>query len=227
MRCRYGCLLIHGLGGNPAEMMPLAEILEQDGFMVAVPKLKGHTGDVKHLKDVGYKEWIFAAESALLKLVQQCDKIYIVGLSVGGLIAIELATRYKIGALVFINTPVFNRHVISNIVFGRGRRDAAGTGRYFSAAEPLPMSAIKSFRELLSKVKPAINRIQVPVMVVQSSDDVAARDKSAQYLLAQTASSVKQPANYENAGHALLTGPGGARVAADIKTFFHTLEKIA
>lgn len=227
MRSRYGCLLIHGLGGSPAEMMPLAEMLEQDGFMVAVPKLKGHTGDVKHLKDVGYKEWIFAAESALLKLVQQCDTIYIAGLSVGGLIAIELATRYKIGAMVFINTPVFNRHVIGNMVFGKGKQDASGTGRYFSATEPLPMSAIKSFRELLSKVKPAINRIQVPVMVVQSSDDMAARDKSAQYLLSQTASTVKQPANYVNAGHALLTGQQGDSVAEDIRNFFRTLEKIA
>ena len=71
MQSTYGCLLIHGLGGGLHEVESLIKPLEEKGFIVAAPKLKGHTGNWKDLKDTDYKQWIFSAETALLKLVQQ------------------------------------------------------------------------------------------------------------------------------------------------------------
>ncbi len=226
MQKKYGCLLIHGLGGGIHEVEPLVAPLEAKGFEVACPVLEGHSGPVPRLHNIQFREWILSAERALLKLVQSCEKIYIVGFAMGGLIAIELAMRYKISAIVFVNTPVYNRYLLANMVSGRTKRESYISGRNFSSPVPLPVSVIKVFRQLLNKVKPMIAQLKMPVMIAQSDDDQAARRHSASYLMSHTHSVVKQPSYYETGGHQLLTGEQGERVVKDIVEFFNTLEKI-
>lgn len=211
MQSGYGCLLIHGLGGGVHEITPLIKPLEERGYIVAAPSLKGHTGDWKDLKTTDYKQWIFSAETALLKLVQQCKKIFIVGQGMGGLIAIELATRYNIEALVCINTPTYSRYIISTVLSGKGR---------------LPLAAMKNLRVLLAKVKPLMPRIKIPVKIAQSEDDDTSRKASAAYLMKHIHSVVKQPSYYTNVGHAILISKQGQELATDIVRFFEMLEKV-
>lgn len=223
MQSSYGCLLIHGLGGGVYEIQPLIAPLEKRGFTVVAPTLSGHTHSSHSLKGVPYKEWVFSAEHALLRLVQTCSKIYIAGFGMGGLIAMELAMRYNISALIFINTPVYSRHIISNIVSGRMNRN---TRRYVSPSGQLPLTAMQNFRALLTKVKPMMPKIKMPLMVVQSADDDIARTHSAKYIMAHTGSVVKQPSYYETGGHSILTGEMSEQVVTDILGFMDTLEKI-
>lgn len=223
MQSSYGCLLIHDLGGGVHEVEPLVTPFEKKGFMVVAPKLSGHTGNSRDLKGVAYKEWVFSAEHALMRLVQTCNKIYIVGFGMGGLIGIELAMRFNISALVLVNTPVYSRHIISNIVSGRMNKN---TRRYVSPSGPLPLTAMQNFRALLGKIKPVLPKVKIPLMVVQSVDDDIARTQSAQYILSHTGSAVKQPCYYETGGHSILTGDMGECVAQDIIGFTETLEKI-
>ncbi len=215
MESSYACLLIHGLGDSPLELKPLIAPLEKKGFMVLSPKLVGHGGSMKDLKGIDFKQWIFSAETALLKMVQQkYSKIYIVGLGMGGLIAMELAGRYNIGALVCVNTPAFSRYTI-----GRAFKSAGSNG--------LPVSVARSFRALLNKVKPAMRTIKAPIKIAQSEDEGLARVKSAKYLLRATTSKVKQEAYYEQGGYSLFTGASSGQAVDDTIAFFDTLEKIS
>ena len=211
MQSTYGCLLIHGLGGGLHEVEPLIKPLEEKGFVVAAPKLKGHTGNWKDLKDTDYKQWIFSAETALLKLVQQCSKIFIVGQGIGGLIAIELATRYNIAALVCINTPAYSRYIIGASLSGNGK---------------LPWSAVKNLRALLAKTKPLMPRIKIPVKIAQSEDDNTSRRQSAQYLMKHIPALVKQPSYYTGVGHSILASNKSKELTADIISFFEMLERV-
>ncbi|OSZ79354.1 hypothetical protein CAP35_14170 [Chitinophagaceae bacterium IBVUCB1] len=211
MQTAYGCLLIHGLGGGVHEVEPLIKPLEAKGFVVAAPKLKGHGGDMKDLKASDYKQWIFSAETALLKLVQQCKKIFIVGQGMGGLIAIELATRYNIAALACINTPAYSRFIIGNVLRGGGR---------------LPWATVKNLRALLAKVKPLMPRIKIPVKIAQSEDDNTSRRASAAYLMKHIPSIVKQPSYYKGAGHSIMLSSQQDALVQDVINFFAMLEKV-
>lgn len=211
MQSSYGCLLIHGLGGGVHEVEPLVQPLEAKGYIVAIPKLKGHSGDVKDLKSSDYKQWIFSAETALLKLIQQCKKIFIVGQGMGGLIAIELATRYNIAALVCINTPAYSRFIISKVLTGGGK---------------LPWATIKNLRALLAKVKPLMQRIKIPVKIAQSEDDNTSRNASAAYLMKHIHSVVKQPSYYSGAGHSIMLSNQQDALVQDVIGFFDMLEKV-
>lgn len=217
MSSAYGCLLIHGLGGGLYEMEPLVKPLEEKGFIVAVPKLKGHTGDVKDLKDVDYKQWLFSAETGLLKLIQQCSKIYIVGLGMGGLLAIELCNRHKITGLVCINTPVFSRYIISSVL--ANKTEVPWRGK-------LPWSTVKNFRLLLTKVKPMIPRVKIPVKIAQAADEKLATPASAAYLLSHMHSVVKQRSDYPSGDYSIFTGDRAEEAINDTIAFFNNLEKI-
>lgn len=85
---KLGCLIIHGFGGGIFEIESLADYLKDREYIVACPKLKGHTGIGKDMKTADYKDWINSAEAELIKLMEKTQNIAIIGFSMGCLIAV-------------------------------------------------------------------------------------------------------------------------------------------
>lgn len=99
-----GCLIIHGFTGGPHELEPLTSYLqEQTDWHISVPTLPGH-GKQLALENVGYKSWIETAEASLKQLKEKYDEIYVIGFSMGGMIAAFLAAKYKVDKLVLLAT---------------------------------------------------------------------------------------------------------------------------
>ncbi len=99
-----GCLMLHGFMGSPASTRPLAEHLSEKGIMAHCPLLPGH-GNLPHRihKFANYKGWIAEVEEALAFLRKHCDQIYIVGHSMGAVLAAHLANKYSdIGGLILL-----------------------------------------------------------------------------------------------------------------------------
>lgn len=96
-----GVLLVHGFSGSPFEMHLLARFLHQRGYHCEVPLLPGHHLSLAALRESRWPQWLEAADEALRALWQrvraQSDRpprIAVVGLSMGGLLSVELARRY-------------------------------------------------------------------------------------------------------------------------------------
>lgn len=86
-------LLIHGLTGTPAEMRHLAMRLRKQGFSVMVPQLAGHCGSVAELRRSRWQDWYRGVEQAFEALEAQHRRVFVAGLSMGALLALELAAR--------------------------------------------------------------------------------------------------------------------------------------
>src|SRR5690625_3753315 len=101
---KVGCLIIHGYTGSPYEVAPIADYLrEKTDWQIVVPTLPGH-GDELDLEDVVYEEWLEAAEESLQQLKAAYDVIYLIGFSMGGMIAAYLAGKFDIQKLVLLAT---------------------------------------------------------------------------------------------------------------------------
>jgi carboxylesterase len=89
-----GILLIHGLGGTPAEMLYVARGLARGGHTVHVPQLAGHCGSLEDLKATTWQHWYESVEIEHLRLRKACKTIAVGGLSMGAILALHHASRH-------------------------------------------------------------------------------------------------------------------------------------
>jgi carboxylesterase len=88
---RVGFLLIHGLGGMPAELRIVARGLAQEGHTVYSMQLAGHGGTPEELRRSTWRQWVESVEQAHDRLQEHCDVVIAGGLSMGAILALHLA----------------------------------------------------------------------------------------------------------------------------------------
>ncbi|WP_292908839.1 alpha/beta fold hydrolase [Niveispirillum sp.] len=88
---RLGLLLIHGLGGTPVEMKPLARKARDAGADVLCCRLPGHCGTADELACTPWQDWYAEVEAGLARLARDCGRVVVGGLSMGALLAARLA----------------------------------------------------------------------------------------------------------------------------------------
>lgn len=87
------CLLIHGFMGTPLEMQWLGEALAVQGIRVYNIVVAGHTGNPEDLLRTGKNDWMASAEAGLGQLASY-RYVFVAGLSMGGALALLLASRH-------------------------------------------------------------------------------------------------------------------------------------
>src|SRR5687768_7646312 len=88
------CLLLHGFTGSPWDVRPLGEALAARGLYVRAIQLPGHGSTPEALLQVTRQDWLRAAAQALLSL-REYRRTFVVGLSMGALLALRLAVDYR------------------------------------------------------------------------------------------------------------------------------------
>lgn len=101
------CLLLHGFGGGPFEMAPLARALTDAGLAVLVPTLPGHDENLDAFARTRWSDWLQAARAHYEKLEAQYGRVAVVGQSMGGSLALRLAQLYEPAAAALLAAPVF------------------------------------------------------------------------------------------------------------------------
>lgn len=97
---RTGILLIHGLTGTPNEMRSVAKSCHKLGYSVIAAQLAGHCGTMEDLVDTQWEDWYASIEQAAEKLAQHTDEIFVVGLSMGSLLALKFASEHKVSGVI-------------------------------------------------------------------------------------------------------------------------------
>lgn len=101
-------VLIHGFTGHPGHWLPMSEILVGEGYTVVAPLLAGHGTTTREVSRSTWMEWVDSARAAT-ESVADHRRVHLVGLSMGGLIAILLARTTAAATLTTINAPVLLR----------------------------------------------------------------------------------------------------------------------
>ena len=106
---KTGVLLVHGITGSPIEMKSLARKLASQGYTVACPQLAGHCSTLKELKTTRWTDWYASLEAALEFLRQECDTVFVSGLSMGALLALKLAANHpqRVQAVAALSSTFF------------------------------------------------------------------------------------------------------------------------
>ena len=100
------CLLIHGFSGTPTEMRGLGDALAEQGIRVYGVLVAGHNGDPEELILSGRKTWLASVEEGLAQLAHY-KTVFVAGLSMGGVLALNLAIRHpeRLAGVIAMSTP--------------------------------------------------------------------------------------------------------------------------
>jgi carboxylesterase len=101
------CLLVHGFGGTPFEMLPVAEALEAEGYLASVPTLPGHASTLEDWSHTRWSDWLAHVSTLYESLAAAHGKVFVVGLSMGGSLCLALAQRYKPAGVAVVAAPVY------------------------------------------------------------------------------------------------------------------------
>jgi carboxylesterase len=90
---RTGMLLIHGLTGTPNEVKAVAVGLNRAGYTVRAMQLAGHCGNEADLVATRWTDWVASVRAEAEALRARVDHLFVGGLSMGGILALDLAAE--------------------------------------------------------------------------------------------------------------------------------------
>src|SRR5437773_3918438 len=192
---RSGVLLLHGFSGSPLEMTPLADALARAGWETSIARLAGHGTSPDDLARVTWQEWVASAREAYQDLRQRCRRVALVGLSMGGALALHLAAADPPAAVVTISAPVRIRPLLASATRVASKvmpvvpvlvrlvpRDA-DVRPYWSPYSRIPLAAAGQLELLLAETRRVLPEVRVPLLVVQGRRDwIIPRDSADEIL---------------------------------------------
>lgn len=182
-----GILLLHGFGDTPQTLAPLARRLYERGFVVNVPLLPGHGRTLRDFRASTAALWVAAARGALDELRARDARVGVVGLSMGGALAVLLAAESSdVRSLVLLAPylepapPVRRMARIAHLAGWLLPYIRGGDPR--SIYDPVAHAASLSYRavtprsiaqlvHLSDRARSLLPRVQPPTLYVQSSED--------------------------------------------------------
>jgi carboxylesterase len=184
-----GALVLHGLTATTQSVQGLADALAAAGFRTAVPLLPGHGTTVEDLETTRWEDWVAAADGAYRELAAVCQRVVVVGLSMGGSLAGRVVADHAgerstaaAGLVVvnpFVDPPAESFRAALRQMLDEGIRRAPGIGG--DVADPsaprevgydaLPIATLLSLCEGLADLLTRLARITCPVLIMTSRTD--------------------------------------------------------
>jgi carboxylesterase len=190
-----GVLVLHGFTGNPHSMRPLAQALATAGFTVDLPLLPGHGTSIEDMVPTRWPDYLDAAESAFSGMARRCERVTLVGLSMGGTLACALAeTHPEVRGIVLVN-PIVDppdqslRDALRDLLESGSERvpgigsDIAKEGATEVSYSETPVAAALSLFEGVDEVAPELAKISCPVLLFSSREDHVVPTSSGDLLL--------------------------------------------
>lgn len=212
-----GCLLVHGFTGSPPEMRGLGEYLAAQGYTVRGPRLPGHGTSAEDMATTGARDWLAGAEADLRRLLDECQTVFVGGLSMGGLISLILASQYPVAGVISMATPArmpggrrawllpVARYFVQWVSTGSETpdlTDPAAPGRLFSYGKA-HVRCVVELKQLIGQMRHALPRITAPALIIQGQCDRSIPPESAQYIHDHIGSADKTLRFFAFSGHAL------------------------
>jgi len=225
---RNAVLLLHGFGDTPQTLRHLARELAARGSSVYVPLLPGHGRTLGAFRASSRAQWEAQVRWAYDEIAHAHEKTAVVGLSMGGALAVLLADAHPEIASLALIAPYFEPRAsvrwvarlatplgaVLPLLYGRSPRsihDPVERERSL-AYGAVPPRLIAELVTLADDARATLPRIRVPTLYVQSRDDNRVSGASAERAFEALAAPEKRLEWVTGSGHVLTVDFGWQRV---------------
>ena len=236
-----GCLVIHGLSGTPACVSSLTERLLTSGFCVAAPCLAGHGGSLDDLASSTWQDWYETVRIAYHELQRTVERVYYVGISLGALLGLKLASDegWGVRALALLGTPVVlsrrDRFTVPLVRYTPLRFAIRAVPKDYekSVSEPegrliykmtslpkLPVASVYELVRLQQTLSKELEKIVNPLLLVHAKRDRVAPPQNVDVVKKAVRSSIIETCLLEVSEHVVTLDYEKWLVAQEVASFF-------
>lgn len=231
------CLLIHGFTGTPKEMRWMGEFLNGHGYTCLGIRLSGHATQPEDMIRSNWTDWAASVEDGYHLLRGLNERIFLVGLSMGGILSLLMATRLEVRGVVAMSTPyklpddprLRKIDWIARIIPFMPKTDEEPGASWFDkeawkdhlSYPQNPVRSIGQLNLLLGEMRAALPRVKAPVLLIHSRNDDYVMRNSMEMIYEDLLNTPEKTKLYvDGSGHVIT------RDAARRQVFEHALEFI-
>ena len=230
-----GVLLIHGFTGLPVELFLLGNFLNQKNFTVLCPRLAGHGTSENDLMRTTKEDWFNSVLDGFYILRGVCDKIFVVGHSMGGILTLKLSTEQDLAKIVTLAAPIFiddglglknlpPKEFCGNACIVQPRKKLTDVPPAVNNVyEKTPLVSVHELVDLIDDVKNLLPKVNTPILIMHGEDDHTAQPRSARFIMDNVGSIVKKIITVPNSGHLLPFAENRQFVAEMVLQFLSTV----
>lgn len=235
-----GVLILHGFTSSLECVSDIEPPMKALGLPTRMPILRGHcAASPEALRGVTWPDWMADGKAAMDELLQQCNKVIVIGLSMGGLVALTLAANYPdqvdsivcaAAALQLMNPlahgqplaflqPVVKR-LVKNWKVTPVRADESLL-QYDNNYPWAPMDAILALLDFGKITRERLPEVHTPVLILQSRHDSVVVPESALLIYDNIATppAEKKMIWYEVSDHEMFRDCEREKIIADIVVY--------
>lgn len=212
-----GVLVLHGFTSDIHCVDRLLKPLDETGLPYRFPVLRGHGSTFQDMEGTTAADWYEDAENALLDLYREADEVIVVGLSMGGLVALELAARHRdkvagavtVAAALRFADPLAPLSPLMAKFFRFWPSPDAYADKKLKEIENrnYPKFSTRAFCSLLEysrKVPDILSFVKAPILILQSRKDTVVAPSSAKAIYEKVSSKDRSLVWFEKSGHEML-----------------------
>lgn len=208
-----GILMIHGFTATPVEVRMVAERLHPHGYTVSAPLLPGHGTHPDDLNRVRWQDWVAKAEESYQQLKQTCQKVYLLGESMGALVALYLAAEHREAEGVIASAPAIRLQIspvqkaalplisLFRASTPKGGLDASSNWQGYPVN---PLKGVQQLFRFQKEVERRLPEIVQPILVLMGRHDTTVHPEAGKFILERVSSPYKSLVWFENSSHVIL-----------------------
>lgn len=194
---KIGILLVHGLGASPYQTKELANFIADKNITVYSIRLSGHGTNLDDMESKSFKDWYSDVEKGFDFLKNKTKKVYVLGVSSGASLSLELAKNRNTDGLIVIAPPIYltskaAKYAFIIKYFKRYTYTGTDITQIGHSYENLPIKSLAEFVGLIKKSSKNLEKIDQPILIIQSYKDDIVMPKSAEYVYENINSSEKE-----------------------------------
>lgn len=235
-----GCLLIHGFTGSPKEMRWMGEYLSGRGYPCLGVRLTGHATRPEDMIRSCYMDWIASVEDGYHLLSGVTDRIYLVGLSMGGVLSLLTSTRLNVVGVIAMSTPyripynfpAWAMKLLSGVLRYQPKEKTEPGASWFDKEAyaqniSYPQNPVRSGAELqllLEEMRATLPSVDVPVLLIHSKNDTYVLPENMEHIYSNLGTSDKTKLFVTEAGHVVTRDAAKGQVFEASQEFIQRIE---
>ena len=227
-------LLLHGWTSVPYELRRLGKYLNENGYTILAPLLRGHGTKPEDLENITWEDWLCDATRAHEELAKNHKEIYVAGTSMGANLTLMLAkNKSDVSGIILMATPykvklekisAFFANIIKlfkkyNKKFYPPTFGSSSIITRLISYQIYPIKSVLELYELIKISRKILPKVKQPCLILQSNSDHIVTKNSLEKIYEKIGSKIKEKKYIHRAYHTFISDIKNEHIFQDILDF--------